>query len=272
MATMRSIWRRAAVRRLAIAALLVPACVFPADSPTGIEFSWLFREREGSDGDEGKRVLTCAAPGVETIAASIEDVDEPARHGTFRFACDDGFQTSDDLARRASEAFLELDPGDYDVVLVSERPEGHAETLATRTVDVLSRAVTLELWELTLEPVTWTVTIANADACTELSLGLYYADPQAALGDAPVDDEGEPLPVLYRENLASDRGLGVAGAVVGCAELGGDHVFSGVDRGVYRLEVDKDGTQCAIEIELAAPPPGGRDPSTTIDVAALPCG
>jgi hypothetical protein len=248
------------------------ACVFPADSPTGIEFSWAFLERDASDGDEARRIMTCKGPGVETVAVSVVDVDEPQRFGTFRFPCEDGFQTSDELARRASDAFLELDGGEYDVVLTSEHPGAHPETLAVRTVDVLARAVTLELWELSLEPIAWTVELTNTTSCTELSLGLYYADPQGALGEAPLDDDGEPIPVLYRERLASDRGLGVGDVVTACAELEGDHRFVGVDRGTYRLEVEVDGTRCAIELELTAPAPGGRDPSTTIDVAALPCG
>lgn len=262
------------MHRLAIATVLAlaTACVFPSDSPTGIEFSWSFREREASDGEEAQRVLTCDAPGVETIAATIEDLDEPERRGTFRFPCDDGFQTSDELARRASEAFLELDPGEYDVVLVSEHAQAHTDVLATRTVDVLARAVTLELWELSLEPVTWTVELTNATSCTELSLGLYYADPQSALGDTPVDDEGDPIAVLYREMLASDRGLTVGDTLTACAGIDGDHVFTGVDRGTYRLEVETDGTRCAIEVELVAPAPGGRGPTTSIDLAVLPCG
>lgn len=262
------------MHRLAITTVLAgaTACVFPSDSPTGIEFSWSFREREASDGDEAKRVLTCDAPGVETIAATIEDLDEPTRRGTFRFPCDDGFQTSDQLARRASEAFLELDPGEYDVVLVSEQAEAHDETLAARTVDVLARAITLELWEMSLEPVTWTVELTNATGCTEMSLGLYYADPQGALGDSPIDDEGEPIAVLYREMLVSDRGLPVGDTLAACVGLDGEHVFVGVDRGTYRLEVEVDGTRCAVEVELAAPAPGGREPTTAIDLAALPCG
>lgn len=260
-------------RPLALLSACLGACVFPSDSPTGIEFSWLFLEIEPSDGDEARRVLTCDGPGVETIAATIEDLDEPTRRGTFRFECVDGFQTSTDLARSASEAFLELHPGDYDVRLRSEHPDADDETLATRTIDVLGRAVTLELWELSLEPVDWTLNLTNATMCTELSLGLYYADPQGSLGDVPLDDEGEPVPVLYRELLVSDRGLGVADAAGACADQDGAHVFSGIDRGTYRLEVGVDGTQCAIEVDLVgAGDSGTRDVATTIDLAALPCG
>lgn len=242
------------------------ACVFPADVPTGIEFSWLFVEGEPSDGDDALRVLTCSGARVDTLAATIEDADDPTRRGTFRFPCADGFQTADELARRASEAFLELDEGEYEVTLRSEQPDGPSERLASRTVDVLGRAVTLELWEFTMAPVAWSLQLGNADQCAEFSLALYYADPQAALGEATLDDDGEPVSVLYRTALVSDRGLGVAGDPGACADVAGLHRFVGMDRGTYRLEVTVDGTRCAIEVDL------GADATTTVDLGALPCG
>lgn len=253
-------------RRLVAVLLCLAGCVFPADAPTGIEFSWLFVEGEPSDGEDALRVLTCAGTGVDTIAATVEDTADPTRRGTFRFPCVDGFQTPDELARRASEAFLELHPGDYEVQLRSEHPDRPSEGLATRTVDVLGRAVTLELWEFTLAPVAWSLQLTNAAMCTEFSLGLYYADPQSALGEVPFDEDGEPEAVLYRTGLTSDRGLAIAGDVAACADQDGAHAFEGLDRGTYRLEVVVDGTRCAIEVDLRA------DATTMVDLAALPCG
>jgi hypothetical protein len=261
--------------RAALRALLVPvacglplACVFPSDTPTGIEFSWQFVEGEPSDGEDALRVLTCNGTAIETVAASLDDLEDPTRSGTFRFACDEGFQTATDLARSASEAFLELHPHEYDVVLQAEFPGADAETLAMRTVDVSSRSVTLELWEFTLAPREWTLALTNASACEQLSLGLYYADPGAALADeTALDEDGEPVDVLYRTKLASDRGLGLAGEGGPCAGLDGEHRFAGLDRGTYRLEVDVDGTACAIEVDLTA-----ASTTTTVDLAALPCG
>ncbi len=244
------------------------ACVFPADTPTGIEFSWQFIEGEPSDGEDALRVLTCSGAAVETVAASIDDLEDPTRSGTFRFACDEGFQTATDLARSASEAFLELHPHEYDVILQAEHPGMDAETLGKRTVDVSARSVTLELWEFTLPSRAWTLQLANAAMCDELSLGLYYADPEAALAEeAEIGEDGEPVDVLYRAKLASDRGLGVAAKGGSCAGVDGEHLFAGLDRGTYRLEVDVDGTACAIEVDLTA-----ASTTTTVDLAALPCG
>ncbi len=254
---------------LMLAACGLPlACVFPADTPTGIEFSWQFVEGEPSDGEDALRVLTCSGTAIETVAASIDDLEDSTRSGTFRFACDEGFQTATELARSASEAFLELHPHEYDVVLRAEHVGADAETLATRTVDVSSRSVTLELWEFTLAPREWTLQLTNASTCEQLSLGLYYADPETALAEeTTLDEDGEPVDVLYRTKLASDRGLGVAAEGGPCADLDGEHRFIGLDRGTYRLEVDVDGTACAIEVDLTA-----ASTTTTVDLAALPCG
>lgn len=251
--------------------LLVGACVFPSDTPTGIEFSWQFVEGEPSDGDDARRVVTCSGTGVETIAATIADLEDRERRGTFRFDCDDGFQTATDLARSASEAFLELRPHEYDVVLRSEHPGASGDTLGSRIIDVSARSVTLELWEFTLPPVDWTLQLEGADSCEELSLGLYYAEPDAALAeDVELDDDGEAVDVLYRTELVSDRGLGAAATGGPCADQAGMHRFVGLDRGTYRLEVDVDGTTCAIEVDLT--PNEGRTATTTVDLAALPCG
>jgi len=249
-----------------LVALLLGGCVFPSDSPTGIEFSWALFEVEPSDGDDGRRVLTCAAQGVDTVAVQIDDIDDPERAGRFRFACDDGYQTASDLARSSSAAFLELDPGEYDVALFSDAPEQPLEPLAVRTVDVLERAVTLELWEFTLAPVNWTLALKSEGACTEVAFSLFYADPQGSLGAIDFDEDGTPEPVLYRETLVSDRGLGVAGQGSACAEIHGTHRFVSLDRGRYRLEIAVDGAQCAIEVDL------GASVTTPIDLAALPCG
>lgn len=248
-----------------IVALLLGGCVFPSDSPTGIEFSWALFEVEPSDGDDGRRVLTCAAQGVDTVIAAIRDVDDHERAGRFRFGCDEGYQTARDLARSSSDAFVELHPGDYDVALYSDRPEQPLELLALRTVEVLERAVTLELWEFTLAPVDWTLALRSRDGCTEAAFRLEFADPQGALGELEVDEDGAPEPVLYRAALVSDRGLGVAGQTHACPEIHGTHRFVGVDRGRYRLVVDVDGAECAIEVGL------GESATTALDLAALPC-
>jgi hypothetical protein len=250
---------------LLVLVVAAAACVYPTDAPTGIEFSWRFLEVEPSDGDEARRVITCAATGVETIAADIVDLADELRTGRFRYACDDGFQTAQEVARTASDAFLELRPSDYEVVLETDGPGVVEVELGRRTIEVLGRESTQSLWDLQLPAVEWNLAIAGAATCSEVSLGLFYADPEAALTEVPLDDEGTPLPVLYRAALASDRGLTVGAMPQACAELDGIHRFTGLDRGTYRLEIIVDGNACAFEVVIDGAA------STMLDLAALPC-
>jgi hypothetical protein len=218
------------------------------------------------DGEEAVRTLTCPGAEVEAIAAHVSDVDSPERRGTFRFPCQDGFQSDADAALEASDAFVQLHPGDYDVTLAIETPGGADELLAARTIDVLSRAATLELWELQRDAVTWTLVVGGADACQEVGMALYYDAPGDALAEPPLDDEGEPTAVLYREELASDRGLGLAGGSLACADAAGEHVFADMDRGDFRLEITVDGVTCPLAFSI------GPDTATSLDLGALPCG
>lgn len=238
-------------RPLLLATAIASACVYPSDNPTGIEFSWLFKEREASDGEEGRRVRTCEGVRAETMGAEISDTTAPDRHGVFRFACDDGFQTANDLARTASEAFVELHPRDYEVTLAID-DEGDHEVLAQRTVDVLARAVTLELWELGRAPITWTIDLQHADACGDVGVALYYDDPVRDLAEPALDDDGAAIPQLYRTTLRSDRGLDLVGELGSCEARAGLHRFEGVDAGRYRLERTVDGASCSVVLDLTA--------------------
>jgi hypothetical protein len=249
-----------------VVVLLASACVFPTDEPTGIEFSWQFLEVNEADGEDARRTLTCDGVAAEQVAAHVADVDSPERRGTFRFDCAQGFQTASDAALEASDAFVQLHPGDYDVTLAIETPGGADELLGARTVDVLSRAATVELWELQRAPVTWTLSIAGADACQQMSLALYYDAPSQALAEPPLDEEGEPTAVLYREMLASDRGLGLAAMSMACADAAGEHVVADMDRGDFRLEVTVDGVTCPFAFTI------GPQTTTSLDLGALPCG
>ncbi|HET6585385.1 MAG TPA: hypothetical protein VFG69_18130 [Nannocystaceae bacterium] len=258
-------------RTLLLGPLVASACVFPTDEPTGIEFSWQFREvstvDQDDDEDAAPRILTCAGATVDRIAAHVVDVDSPERQGTFRFGCDDGFQTAEDAQLAASGAFVQLHPGDYDVSLAIETPGGADELLGARTVEVLSRSATLELWELQRAPVDWVLVLDGAESCTEVGVALYYDAPAEALAQPPLDSEGEPLAdVLYREAATSDRGLGLAGTSLACDSAAGAHLFSGIDRGGYRLDITVDGVTCPLALSIAP------STTTTIDLGALPCG
>lgn len=251
---------------LLVTLALVGGCVYPADNPTGIEFSWLFHEANAADGDDARRILTCEGAEIETIAVAVVDGSDETRQGVFRFPCIAGFQTPTDVARAASKAFLELHPRSYDVQLQVEAQGIDGDVLANRRVKVLSKAVTVEFWELDRTGVDWTLTITGGESCDDVALALFYDDPEAALAEPEKDDDGKVVPTLYREKLASDQGLELAGDAVACAEAAGTHVFSGIDRGAYRLEVVIGERECSVDVAVA---PGT---STSLDLAALPCG
>lgn len=250
---------------LSIVLGLLGGCVYPADDPTGLEVSWRFFEGNVADGEEGRRVRTCAGMQVDTIAVGVEDRDDPQRRGSFAFDCPDGYQTQTDFQTRASDVFIPLRPGDYGVSLTA-RGAGRREELAAREVDVLGRGLTVELFELTPELVTWELSLAGLDACDEVAVALRYADPDAALAHPPRDEDGEVEPTLYRETLTTDRELGLFGEGAPCSdELAGDHVVELMDRGVYRLETSVDGRSCAFEVSIDE---GAR---TSLDLDNLPC-
>lgn len=249
-----------------LALMLAIGCVYPADDPTGLEMSWRFVEANLVDGEEGQRVRTCEGVGVQTLLIQVEDQDDPTRRGSFRFDCEAGYQTQTEFQTEASDVFIPLRPGDYAVSVTAVDTEGGNELLSMREVDVLARGLTVEVFELVREPVTWTLSLSGLNACNGLSLALYYADPAVALADPPENDEGEVEPTLYREGLQTDRALSLAGAGTACSpDLAGEHAVEMVDPGRYRLEALVDGRVCALSVTL------GESSSMSIDLSNLPC-
>ena len=175
-----------------------------------------------------------------------------------------------ELQTEASDAFVRLDPGAYEIaVLVADDASNAqlAERVMEREVEVDERGVTVELWQLQRAPVAWTLELRGADACESLALSLAYAAPEIDLPDQPPLDADEP-PLLYGPALRSDRELPLGGQAVACeAALDGVHRFEGVDRGDYLLVLDVDGRGCEVRVDLR-----GRDgASSVIDLASLPC-
>lgn len=252
------------------AALLVGGCVYPAHEPTGLELSWRFFEGNPADGDASKRVRSCSAVFVSTMWMNVYDDDDEDRTGTFRFPCDDGFQTISEFQTEASDAFLRLGSGDYRVELFSRKADGELELLAERTFDVNGRGVTVEPWLLTRPTFDWEIVLAGADTCQSLSLRLDYADAEAALPELAIEDQDEDeepdVPLAYRDNLSSDRGLLLGGQEQSCAGFEGAHVVAQMDRGDYLLEVIVDGRTCEVPLSLEP----FAEP-TMIDLNGLTC-
>lgn len=257
-------------RRLRISivgAALAAGCVYPAQEPTGLELSWRFLEGNPDDGDAGLRVRSCGSEDIGTIFIRVFDDDDDERTGAFRFPCDAGFQTNVSFQTDASDAFLRLDSGPYRVELFSQLEDDTLEFLSERAFEVNRRGVTVEPWLITRPTFDWEIVLGGAQTCETITLSLLYEAPTSALPELEAPEGEAPPDVLYRENLATDRGLSLGGLAQPCgAEIEGTHVVSQMDRGDYRLEIDVDGSICAIPIEL--------DPTvnrTTLDLASLPC-
>lgn len=276
----RSIWRPVAVAerrpsRAWIVAVLtgLAGCVFPAQDPTGVELSWRFVELNEDDLDPESDndltpVRTCTGAMVQQVAIAIVDNDDPARAGTFEYECDEGFQTPDEARTEASDAFLELDPGSYRIEVSTTDAAGRVEVPITKDLDVLSRTLTIEAFDLARPLTVWRVQLSGMDQCDEVAFRLLYADPEGQLGEPPEADDGDIDPTLYRQNLIGSRGLGLGGAPFACTpEADGVHEFERMDPGSYSLEVTRDGQVCALGVVVDL-----EGPDFPIDLANLPCG
>jgi hypothetical protein len=173
---------------------LASACVFPSDEPTGIELSWRFVEVNTIDGDEGVRIRTCSGAGIERVVLDIAQVRAEERSGNFDYPCDQGFQTPEEFRTEASDAFIELRPADYEIVVDGIGIAG-SQRLRELELDVVPRGLTVEGLDLALPTQTWTLVLSGTDACTEVALTLRYRDPVESLAEPEVDDDGQPVDV-----------------------------------------------------------------------------
>lgn len=252
------------------AALLLVAtggCVFPGQEPTGLELSWRFVEANLVDGEDGRAVRTCAGADVVELIVDITDTDDESRSDAFEFDCELGYQTVEQFQTAASDAFIRLLPGDYDVRISSLGADGEAETVVEETVEVASRQITVQPHVITRATFDWTIELQSTDTCAAVNLALLHDDAAVALAGFDPEAEDVDMTPPYRQALTTDRGLSLSGMQTACAaELGGAHIVPDMDRGAYLLEVVVDGSACAIRLDL--------DPAsatTVVDLANLPC-
>lgn len=257
-------------RALAVGLLGLGGCVYPSTDPTGLELSWHFVEHNQVDGEEAALGRTCAGAQTEQIAVEITDLDEPVRHGIFRFDCSTGYQTALDLQIQASDAFVRLDPGPYQLRMLAVDDATNApvdELVEEREIEIEDQRITVQTWEIRRAPVTWALDLQGLDACDALAMTLRYASPETDLAEA-FDLAAETTPP-YRAGLVSDRGLAIGGAAATCdPALAGLHQVEGMDRGEYVLELDVDGVVCTVLVDLRS----REGASSVIDLANLPCG
>lgn len=250
---------------------LLSACVLPADEPTGLEFSWRLLEANTIDGEENQRPRTCEGAHINEIVFSITDIGDASRSEVFRYDCDTGYQTVAEFSTESSDAFVELRPKKYEVLVdvVGETPAGNEEVRRARTmeIDVLERTITLQDFDFGLEPVELQLNLEQTDTCEAVSLSLRYASLDSDLAEPPVNEDGSAVESLvYRQGLQSEEGLSLSGDPSPCAELPAQHTVSEVDPGRYLLDVGVDSTVCTVDLQVG---PGAE--AHVIDLANLPC-
>ncbi|MFN3183613.1 MAG: hypothetical protein ACE37F_16545 [Nannocystaceae bacterium] len=246
-------------------------CVLPADEPTGLELSWRFVEVNTVDGEEAQRLRSCEGGQMHEVVFSITDTSDAERTDTFRYPCAYGFQTPTEFQTESSDAFIELKPRGYEVLidLVSTDVDGAQIVRRARNieVDVLERSVTLQDFDFGLEPVEVTLSLAGLDACDAFALTLRYADPERALAEPPRTDGGTVVTELvYRERLETMQGVSLAGGESSCGDAPAEHTVAEVDPGAYILDVSVDGVLCPVDLTVG---PSGAE--HVIDLANLPC-
>lgn len=256
---------------LVSSALGLAGCVLPADEPTGMELSWRFVEVNTIDGEEAQRLRSCEGGLMNEVVFSITDAADPDRSESFRYPCTFGFQTPSEFATESSDAFVELKPRAYEVLidLVGTDPDGTEVVRRARNleVDVLERSVTLQDFDFGLEPTEVALTIEGLGGCDEFALTLRYADTEESLAEPPRTENGTVVTALvYRENLETDEGVSLAGTASTCADTAQQHTVAEVDPGQYVLDVAVDGVVCPVDLVV-----GLSGAEHVIDLANLPC-
>ncbi|HEY8378972.1 MAG TPA: hypothetical protein VIK91_20915, partial [Nannocystis sp.] len=228
--------------------LLGQACVLPAGGATGVEITWTARETNDVDGPAARRLRTCAGVGLAEVAVRVVDRDDPARDRTFHHPCARGNLSPEARAVEPPEVFLDLRAGSYDISASGRDSESDERATAAAAVDVEPHVVAAVDLELAPPPQPLDLTLSGT--CGQLTAALRYADPAA---DLFLDDPAAP-PTVYREALASDRGLRLGGQPGPCAGLAGVHRVEGLDFGRYRLDLDIDGRRCTIAVTVEDSP------------------
>jgi hypothetical protein len=217
----------------------MPACVLPSGGASGLEVTWTAREANAVDGDEARRLRTCAGAGLTRVGIRVIDADDPARERVFNYGCEAGNMSPTTRAVEAPEIFLDLRAGTYALTASGRAAEDGVRATATTVAEVEKHAIVAV--DLELERAPQPLDLELSGACGELVAALHYADPAA---DLFIPDGDDP-PSLYRQALASDRGLRLGGQAHACAGLEGLHRVPGVDPGRYRLDLLIDGHTCS---------------------------
>ena len=258
-------------RLLIVGCLGLAGCVLPADEPTGMELSWRFVEVNTVDGEDAQRLRSCDGGLMTEIVFSITDTSDAERSESFRYPCTYGFQTPSEFQTESSDAFVELKPRSYEVLidLVGTDPDGTEVVRRARDleVNVLERSVTLQDFDFGLETNEVALTLSGLNGCDEFALTMRYEDPEASLAEPPRSDDGTVVAeLMYREGLQTADGVSLAGAASSCADTAEQQTIAEVDPGVYVVDVSVDGVVCPVDLVV-----GLSGAEHVIDLANLPC-
>lgn len=248
--------------------LLLAGCVLPRDGATGVELRWHLPEGNLADAPGSPpRLRSCDGALVTGVLIEVVDIDDPARRRSFSYLCEVGDSEPAELVTDPARIFIDLRPGDYSLALrwlddPGERDApGPASELGRRdqTLAVTADGITAIDLALTGPLLPWTLDLRNTAACTQLTLEIYYADPNADLHPLATGETGTGL---YRTGLTSHLGLPL-GRPIACATLlDGPQRFPELDRGEYRLRLDIDGRTCERDFTVDLP----RDDSAALAV------
>ncbi|MDC0675091.1 hypothetical protein [Nannocystis radixulma] len=237
------------LRRLFVGTwLLGPACVLPAGGATGVELTWTAREANEVDGPEARRARTCEGAGLSRVAVRVVDTADAARDRVFAYGCEAGNMSPADRAIEAPEIFLDLRAGNYALTASGRADDDEPRAFAVAIAELEKHVVTAV--DLELARPTQPLDLELTGACGDLVAALRYADPAADLFLADTDDP----PAVYRDGLASDRGLRLGGQTQACAGLEGAHRVADVDPGRYRLDLVIDGRTCSRPVTVEDSP------------------
>lgn len=230
------------------------ACILPRDTATGVELRWRLPEANRADTpaiDPGDRLRTCSGARIARVHARLVDRADRQRERSFDYPCDAGDDPPADRVTEPAEIFVDLRPGNYDLDLrwqdATGRELGQRQDTVQIEPDTLLR---LDL-ELTTPLLPFTLDLRGRAACTQLSLEIFYADPELDLHDPPAETR-------YRSALVSDTGLALGTPLTCAALVDGPQVFPDLDRGAYLLRLTVDGRSCELGFivdEAAAPLP-----------------
>ena len=248
--------------------LLLAGCVLPRDGATGVELRWHLPERPLADpAASPPRLRSCSGALVTDVHLDLVDLRDPARRRSFAYPCEVGDSGPAELITDPARIFIDLRPGEYALALrwlddPDERDaRGPVSELGRldQAIRVTADGITALDLALPGPMLPWTLDLRGAASCSQLTLEIYYAHPNADLHPLAT---GEAGPDVYRSGLRSDLGL-LLGRPVACATLvDGLQRFPDLDRGAYRLRIDVDGRTCERDFTVDRP----RDDSAVLAV------